>query len=134
MQTFSSINNFVNYTIEHYSNTISREEARSRKIKDELKNNIPKNLFNKFLKAFNEHKLYEIATQYECHNFKFKLRKFSEEDPLSNFLIDNGIQDNGMQLASLYQKYMSFQNNFLENVIENISHNYKNNIGIEKLE
>ena len=135
LQTFSQINNFINYTIEHYSNTISREEARKRKIIEEIKNNnIPKNLFNEFLKAFNEHKLYDIATQFDCHSFKFPLRKLSKEDPLSNFLIDNGVQSYGMQLASLYQKYINFQNIFLDNVIYNIPKNNNNNVGGEKLD
>ena len=93
LQTFSQINNFVNYTIEHYSNAISREEARNKKIIEEIKNkNIPTNLFNEFLKAFNDNKLYEISNQFDCHAFKFVLRKFSKDDPLSNFLIDNGVQ------------------------------------------
>ena len=107
LQTFSKINNFVNYTIEHYSNAISREEAGRKKISDEIGKDIPSNLFNEFLNAFNEHKLYEIATQFDCHNFKFPLRKFSKDDFLSNFLIDNGVQGYGMQLAGLYQKYMT---------------------------
>ena len=133
LQTFNQVNNFVNYTIEHYSNAISREEARNRKIIEEInKNNIPKNLFNEFLKAFNEQKLYNIATQFDCHSFQFKLREFTKDDPLSNFLIDNGVQDYGMQLAGLYQKYITYQNNFLDNVIYNIPEN--NNIGGEKLE
>ena len=133
LQTFSQINNFVNYTIEHYSNTISREEAKSRKIIEEIKKKeIPNNLFNEFLKAFNEHKLYEIATQFDCHSFKFPLRKFNQNDYLSTFLIDNGVQDYGMQIAGLYQKFISFQNSFLDNVIYNIPEN-NNNIGMEKL-
>ena len=78
LQTFSKINNFVNYTIEHYSNAISREEAGRRKISDEIGKDIPANLFNEFLNAFNENKLYEIATQFDCHNFKFTLRKFTK--------------------------------------------------------
>ena len=135
LQTFSQVNNFVNYTIKQYSNAISREEARIKKINEELnKKNIPRNLFNEFIKAFNEHKLYAIATQFDCHNFKFTLRKFTKDDPLSNFLIDNGVQGYGMQLAGLYQKYINFQNSFLDSVIYNIPNNDNNNIIGEKLE
>ena len=134
LQTFSKINNFVNYTIEHYSNAISREEAGRRKISDEIGKDIPANLFNEFLNAFNEHKLYEIATQFDCHNFKFTLRKFSKDDFLSNFLIDNGVQGYGMQLAGLYQKYISFQNKFLDDVIYSIVEDNNEFVGsVERL-
>ena len=134
LQAFTQVNNFVNYTIEHYSNNISREEAKKRKINDELvSKNIPLNLFKEFLKGFNDRELYKIATQFECHNLKDKieLKKFSKEDNLSNFLIDNGVQDYGMQLAALYHKFILFQNTFLNNVIYNIPDS--NNTGVEKL-
>ena len=134
LKNFNQINNFVNYTIEHYSNAISREDAKKIKINDELiKNNIPLNLFNKFLSAFNGNKLYKIATQYDCHNLKIKLREFTKEDYLSNFLIDNGVQDYGMQLAALYQKFIKYQNTFLNEIIYNIP-NDNNKKGTEKLE
>ena len=133
LQTFSQINNFVNYTIEHYSNAISRDEAKKRKINGELDKNIPINLFNEFLKAFNNHELYKIANQYDCHILKFDLRKFSREDYLSNFLIDNGVLDYGMQLAALYQKYIQYQNSFLDNVIYNIPKGNNFFKGAEKL-
>ena len=135
LQTFKQINNFVNYTIEHYSNAITREEARNRKISNEIGKDIPLNLFNEYLKAFNEHELYTIATQFECHNFKPELRsKLTRDDILSDFLIDNGVQGRGMQIAGLYQKYIAFQNKFLDSVIYNIPENINNIGGTEKLE
>ena len=124
LQSFPYINNFVNYTIEHYTNNISRNNAKIKKIKDEITSkNIPRGLFDEFLKAFNETGLYKIADQYKCHYLREKnleLRKFNENDSLSNFLIDNGQFDYGMQIAAIYQKFTSFQNDFLQNVIDNI--------------
>ena len=135
LQTFGQINNFVNYTIEHYSNAISREEAGRRRISEEIGKDIPAKLFKEFLKAFNKHKLYEIATQFDCHNFKFKLRELNKDDFLSNFLIDNGVQSYGMQIAGLYQKYIAFQNKFLDDVIYNIPNENDEIAGIaERLE
>ena len=135
LQTFSQINNFVNYTIEHYSNAISREDAGKTIIRNEIGNNIPLRLFNEFLDSFNKKKLYKIANQYECHSFKFDLRELSRDDFLSNFLIDNGVQGYGMQLAGLYQKYISFQNQFLDDVIYIIGENNNEIIGnSERLE
>ena len=135
LQTFSQINNFVNYTIEHYSNAISREDAGKTIIRNEIGNNIPLRLFNEFLDSFNKKKLYKIANQYECHSFKFDLRELGRDDFLSNFLIDNGVQGYGMQLAGLYQKYISFQNQFLDDVIYIIGENNNEIIGnSERLE
>ena len=123
LQTFSQINNFVNYTIENYTNQISRAKAKSIKIKDELsEKKIPLDLLNDFLKGFNDSGIYKIAYRYECHDLRERLalRELNKEDNLSCFLIDNGAQFYGMQIASIYQKYISFQNSFLDKVIYNI--------------
>ena len=138
LQTFSQINNFVKYTIENYTNQISREAANSRTIDKELNDKqlkdkelndkelyekkIPIYLFNDFLNGFNESGLYKIADRYECHNLKdvLKIKPLTKEDYLSDFLIDNGVQGYGMQIAAIYQKYISFQNVFLDKIIYNI--------------
>ena len=120
LQTFSQINNFVNYTIENNTNQISRIKAKSIKISDEK--NIPKDLLDDFLKGFNESRLYKIAHRYECHDLKniIKLRELTNQDDLCCFLIGNGAQYYGMQLTAIYQKYISWQNPFLKKVIYNI--------------
>ncbi len=134
LQTFSQINNFVNYTIEYYTNQISRVKAKSVKIKDELAlGNIPADLFSDFLKGFNDSGLYKIAYRYECHDLSelLTLRELTRDDNLSCFLIDNGAQYYGMQIASIYHKYISFQNSFLDKVIFNIPND---NIKLEYLQ
>ena len=134
LQTFPQVNRFVNCTIENYMNNISRKDAKMRKIKDEIDAKvIPKRYFEDFLKAFNDTGLYKIADQYECQNLRdyFELRKFTENDNLSNFLIDNAVFDYGIQLAAVYQKYGAIQNSFLNNVINNYS---KDNYRLEYLE
>lgn len=105
MQTFSLINNFVNYTIENYTNQISRVKSKTIKIIDEINaKNIPLDLFNDFLKGFNESGLYKIAHRYECHDLKevILLKEITSQDDLCCFLIDNGAQYYGMQLAAVY--------------------------------
>ena len=133
LQTFSQINNFVNYTIDHYTNQISREKAKKIKIKEELNDKkIPMNLFKEFLKGFNESGLYKIADRYECHSLKDILNgKLSEKNNLADFLIDNGVQGYGMKIAAIYQKYISFQNTFLSQIINNIP-NEKTNLSYVK--
>ena len=125
LKSFSKINNFINFTIEHYSNEISRYNAKSIKIKEEVekKKSIPEKLFNEFLNGFNKSKIYEIADKYLGYELKNKieLRELSKDDKLSCFLIDDGVIGYGMQLAAIYQKYISFQNTFLNNVTNNIN-------------
>ena len=129
LQTFPQINRFVNSTIEIYSNNISRKDANLKIIKDEIDAKIiPKKYFDDFLKAFNDKGIYSVADHYECQNLneKFELRKFNENDKLSNFLIDKGEFNYGIQLVAIYQKLSSIQNDFLNNIAENISDdNYK---------
>ena len=135
LQTFTQINNFVNYTIEYYTNQISRAKAKSVKIKDEVTaKNIPSDLLEGFLKGFNESGIYKIASRYDCHDLtkRFDLRELTKEDNLSCFLIDNGIQYYGMQIASIYQKYISFQNSFLDKVIYNIPDDNKKLVYLQK--
>ena len=128
LESFSQINHFVNYTISHYSNLISRKEASKRIISEEIENKeIPKKLFDDFLKAYNNYKLYEIAQQYGCHVLKDKVeqRALKETDNLSCFLIDNGVVGHGMQLVALYEEYIKYQNSFLDNIVSNIDENNK---------
>ena len=128
LETFSQINNFVNYTISHYSNLISRKEATKRILKKEIENKeIPKSICNEFLKAYNKYKLYEIANQYECHSLKeiVKQKELDLDDTLSCFLIDNGVQGQGMKLAALYSEYTKYQNSFLDKIISNIDEDNK---------
>ena len=134
LQTFSQINNFVNYTIENYSNQISRKQAQCMMIREELDDKkIPMNLFTDFLKAFNSG-LYKIADKYQNHYLKNDIyfRKLFKEYIFSDFLIDDGNLGYGMQIAAVYEKYISFQNNFLNKIIENTpSDNKKLNYIIE---
>ena len=136
LKYFSQINNFVNYTIENYTNEISREKAKSKKISEEIYTNnnneneinrriIPENLFKEFLKGFNKSEIYKVVDHYNCHNLKehLELRELTKDDFLSSFLIDNGMVDYGMQIAAIYQKYISIQNTFLDNVLGNINTN-----------
>jgi hypothetical protein len=126
LKTFPQINNFVNYTVEHYTNEISRNNAKLKKVSEEIDlKNIPESLFTEFLRGFNNSGIYKIADQYLCHRIdeKIRIRELTKNDSLSCFLIDNGVVDYGMQLAAIYQKYISFQNQFLNDVSSDIDDN-----------
>ena len=127
LQTLTQVNNFVNYTITHYSNELSRKDAVDKKINEEIGKEIPERLFDEFLNAYNKYKLYNVASQYKCHNLndKVEARELNKGDNLSCFLIDDGVQGQGMRLAALYEKYISFQNTFLNNIFDNVDKNNK---------
>jgi len=128
LKTISRINNFVNFTISHYSNLISRKEASKISIEAEISNkNIPKRLFEEFLSAYNKYELYKITNQYKCHYLdnKIESRELNKEDKLSCFLIDNGVQGQGMKLAALYDEYIKYQNSFLDSIVSKIDEDNK---------
>ena len=121
LKSFKEINDFINYMIQKYSYKILRDQAKYIKLKDELsKKNIPADLFE----------LYKITDKYK--KYELYPKKLDEEDILSFFLIDDGELGYGMYLASIYEKYILIQNNFLYDVIDNI--NKSNNNKNKKLE
>ena len=131
LQNITLMNEFVLFTIENYSYQITREEANSKKMSSEVRNNkIPAKPFENFKKAFNDHNIYLNSIQYDCKNLPEKglvLKKLDEKKDdslvLSSFLIDNGACNHGMQIAAAYQDFIKIQNTFLNNIksrIENI--------------
>ena len=88
LQSFRKINNFIKHMIEVYSYRISRYEAKTIKIKDELcRRDIPENLFENFFDAYNTYELYKISNRYIKKELPPK--RLCREDYLSYFLIDN---------------------------------------------
>ena len=128
--SFNSINKFVKYTIEHYSNEISRKKANDISIISEINiKKIPRKLFDDYLNVFNKNKLYLIGDRFGCKELKFEKRELNENDCLAFFLIDKGVQSYGMQIASIFQKFINNQNTFLRNIFDNIlPENHKLNL------
>jgi len=110
------INPFVNYTIDKYSNKISREDAKKIKIKDELgEDNQMQNLFNHFKKGWE--KIYKEISNYDCKG-KLKPKIITEDDCLAYCLNDNSENDYGKYIASAYSDIIKYQNKFLEPLID----------------
>ena len=80
-------------------------------------------------KLFNKNKLYLIGDRFGCKELKFEKRELNENDCLAFFLIDKGVQSYGMQIASIFQKFINNQNTFLRNIFDNIlPENHKLNL------
>ena len=101
-----------------YSFNITREEARKLIINDEImsKNDIMRKLFEKFKDTYNKFK--DHNREMGCHDLK-ENHELKETDSLSYILNDIGVEKEGMHLAAIYQHFIGFQNNFLNNIMEN---------------
>ena len=113
-------NKFTNEMIDHYSFNITREDAKIKLLKDEniYTEQAFKDLFEIFLEGWNDKKIKDQAIKYK-DNPNMEVKQLSEEDQLIYFLIDINEQGFGMYLAAAYQKFISWQNQFLQFVIDN---------------
>ena len=113
-------NEFSNFMIDYYSYKITREEAAQRVLKDEdlYKNNINnfKDKFESFIKIWEKLKPYSI--KYECRDEMLPI-DLNENKSLAFFLNDDGELGKGMYIASAYENFIKWQNNFLDSLIEN---------------
>ena len=127
LKNLGPINKLTNILLDIYSFKISREEGETKILKNELKyideiiseNNGPfENDFSLFLKSWNEIK--EKCTQYKCRPLADKQKEafnLNIGSYLCNFLVDDGVRGGGMFLASAYENFISWQNNFIDSVI-----------------
>ena len=124
-------NEFINLMNRTYSFKITREEAKKRKIKDELIFQNPEFIqkFNYFIEIWKEIKIYAI--KYKCHS-EMPIKDLDSNDYLSYFLHDVNDYGYGMYLAAASQSFIEWQNSFLQNISENnnqggILHKYTSN-------
>ena len=114
-------NEFANFMIDNYSYKISRDEASKIILKDEniYKNNQRgfKDMFNKFIQIWEKIKIY--ATKYKC-NPDLSVITLDESKSIDYFLNDNAVAGKGMYIASAYQNFISWQNNFLNKIIDSL--------------
>ena len=136
-------NKFINLMINKYSYRINRKEAHEKKIYEEdiYKNN--ENNFKETLDEFIEvwNKISKYCTKYKCHQMEEEI--LNNRMVLENFLIDDGEIGKGMYLASGYQNFIKWQNDFLEpismaldankrGILYYLNENLKNRIDVQK--
>ena len=125
LEYLTKINEFEMYLINTYSYKISREDAKKKKLKDEL-NNIDEKIKDKikkqcedFIDCYNNEDILKLTTKYKCRK-NMTERKIDNVDYLAYFLNDDGEIDYGMRIASIYQNFIDIQNEFLNNIYESI--------------
>jgi hypothetical protein len=127
------INEFGNFLIEYYSFKISRDEAKNKTLKDEqeaLKEQIGEKKIKNFLISWK--KIKDKAIQYKFHKI-MQEKSFTDKTELAYFLNDIKEEGYGMYLASAYQNFIKWQNEFLEFIINNGCHKENLKVYIESL-
>ena len=153
MKYLENINRLSNILLSIYSFKISREEGKSNSLKDKLddilekfnktnRNRIKENDFiekyiNSFIKSWDLIK--EKSIQYKCQILRDiekgeKPLDMSINLPLCYFLVDDGEKDGGMFLASAYEHFIEWQNNFIDIIIGNNKLNGIHNSYVSQLE
>ena len=127
-----AFNEFVNYMVDNYSFSITREEAKEKSLNNENIYKLPEFIekYNKFIISWNEIK--DKAIKYKCHS-EMPIKDLNSSDKLIYFLNDELELYNGMYIASACQNYIYWQNSFLNPIIEVYEQNgilscYINNI------
>jgi len=145
VNNLNNINKFANLLLNIYSYKISRDDAKKRKLSEELSfilmnynkiynssindvNVFTNKYINPFIKSWNQ-----IKDKLIKYNEKLIIDKTKGENPLeisidnliSNFLVDDDDKDGGLFLASAYENMIEWQNQFLNEII---SSNNKNGI------
>ena len=112
------LNSLEKELLSKYSFNITREDARKLIIKDEIvsKNDNTSELYLKFKEAYNKYNTYN--RRMGCHDLKTN-HILKDSDNLSYILNDNGVQKEGMHLAAIYQYFIDFQNQILDNILQN---------------
>ena len=142
MKNLININKLSNLLIKIYSYKISREDAKKRKLKNEIKNIIEiyneasnkkindKGFVREFVEPFLEswNNIKSDSVQYMCRQLRNiergeKPLSLTIDNYLCYFLVDDGDKDGGMFLASAYENFIQWQNQFIDDIID------KNNLG-----
>ena len=129
MEYFSAFNNFANMMIDHYSFKISREDAKNRMLDTNIVKDFMK-YFDSFKKSWQAIK--DKAIQYQSNNV-MKVKDLTEKDNLVYFLNDVNENGYGMYIAAAYEKFIKWQNGFLEYIIKYCSNNKNLNYFIENM-
>ena len=118
LKYFDNFNEFCNYMIKYYTLNISREEAKSKILSQELiyDDSGFQNKFKKFLSSWNNIK--NEAVKYKDYP-KMEIKKLTEDDKLIYYLNDANEVGYGMYIASAYHNFIKWQNNFLQHIINN---------------
>ena len=127
MKYLPKINKLCNYMINFVSFKYSRDEAKSKLVKDEIKDEEFISLLRDFIPIYK--KIRPYIKQEGCHEFGLQFEEINEDTVLLNELcVDSGEMGYGLVLLAMYKDMAGWQNSFINEVLnsENIQlKNYK---------
>ena len=112
LQNIYLINPFENQLLQLFSFKISRKESKQKKIKDVIEQYNLNDLFDNFIKGWNN--IYKDIKQYNCHQFISK--PILQSNPLASVLNDDGEIEYGMHIAGAYYYFIEIQNLFIDSI------------------
>ena len=126
-----TMNQLCNNVINYCSYRLSRDEAKTKLIKDELRD--CNELIDNFISIYQ--KMRKMIKQYECHELKDKdgnlyFNDLNNNQYLSNFCVDVGEFNYGMVLTAIYKEMINWQNEFINIVLNSKNVYYKNYTGL----
>ena len=137
LKNLNNINKLANLLLNIYSYKISRDDAKIRKLSDELSfimnnyneiynSSINDNsiFINKYIKPFIQswNQIKEQLFKYNGRIIRDKTKgdkslEININNPLTNFLVDDGDKSGGLFLASAYESMIEWQNQFIDEII-----------------
>ena len=115
LKHLQAFNDFSNIMIDNYSFNISREDAKIRIVSNEQKFQEFEQKYKSFIQSWKEIK--NEAIKYQ-KNPQMEVIDLEKEKHLAYLLNDANEQGFGMYLASAYENFIKWQNEFLEHIIK----------------
>ena len=127
MKYIPKINKVCNYMINYISYKYSRDEAKAKKVKDEIKDEDFISLLKEFIPIYQEIRPY--IKHEDCNDLGSSYQTIDEDTvSLNDLCVDSGEKGFGLVLLGIYKEFSKWQNSFINEVInsDNVQlNNYK---------
>ena len=117
MKYIPKINKVCNYMINYVSFKYSREEAKAKKVKEEITDENFISLLEEFIQIYKE--IRPNIKQIDCHDIGNSYQEIDEDNVLlSDLCVDSGEMGFGLVLLEIYKEFSVWQNSFINEVID----------------
>ena len=125
MKYIPKINKVCNYMIDYISHKYSRDEAKSKKVIEEINDENFLLSLKEFIPIYKEIRPY--IKQVDCHDLSTSYQEIDIDSALlSDLCIDSGEMGFGLVLLGIYKEFSGWQNSFISEVINSDNIQLKN--------
>ena len=125
MKYIPKINKVCNYMIDYISHKYSRDEAKSKKVIEEINDENFLLSLKEFIPIYKEIRPY--IKQVDCHDLSTSYQEIDIDSALlSDLCIDSGEMGFGLVLLGIYKEFSGWQNSFIIEVINSDNIQLKN--------